>query len=211
MKKTLFFALCCAALTLVSCEKDTDNKKGNGGEGEGTDPVVPEVVADRVLEDFENGGMLEWTPSGGGETYAVEIVDNPDKDGINKSDKCAKVTSSGAQWEFLWSTGFGVKEEGDPFEFLDFTNKGYIIRVMVKAPKANASVYLAIEGVDVPKKEVQTVKTTKANEWEVLEFDYETMEVVDNAYKNFVILFDAGATDGAGEVWYFDNIEQYVE
>ncbi len=207
MKKTLFFAICFAALAIVSCEKP--NSGNNGGNNEGEEPDTPVVVTpERVLEDFENGGMLTWT---GADGASFEVADNPAKEGINTSDKVGKVTAGTGQWEFTWSTYFGVQEEGDQAEYLDFTNDGYIIRVMVRGPKAGAKVYLKIEGDGGVSREISTVSTTKANEWEVLEFDYEVMDVVDATYRNIVILFDAGTATAGGEEWYFDNIEQYIE
>lgn len=195
MKKNLFFAFCVAA-AVVACQKPDSNKDPK------PEPEKP-IVQTRVLEDFEGDGILTWTGADGA-TFAQ--VDNPKKEGINTSAKVGKVTASGAQWEFVWSTGFGETEDGG-FDFLNFSKEGYIVKVMVMAPKAGAPVFLKLEGVDVNACEIGTVKTSKANEWEVLEFDYEPFSLVDGAYKNFVILFDAGVESEGGDEWYFDNIE----
>ncbi len=190
-----------ASVMAISCTKDGDDKKNEGGNG---GEQTPTEVVSRVFDDFENGGMLTWTGSNGA---SFEIADNPSKSGINKTDKVGKVTASGAQWEFSWSTAFG----GEEIDFVNFSEEGYIVKVDVYSPKANSPVYLKFEGVDVGAVEITNVTTTKANEWETLEFDYETYGMVDGAYKNFVILFDAGVTTEGGEVFYFDNVRLCAE
>lgn len=195
--KKIFFMMAMAAMVAVSCTKD--GKDENKGQDE-----TPSEVVSRVFDDFENGGILTWTGSDGA---SFEIADNPSKTGINKTDKVGKVTASGAQWEFSWSTAFG----GEEIDFVNFSEEGYIVKVDVYSPKANSPVYLKFEGVDVPAVEITNVTTTKANEWETLEFDYETYGMADGAYKNFVILFDAGVTTEGGEVFYFDNLRLCAE
>lgn len=199
--KKIFFLMAMASVMAISCTKDGDDKKNEGGNG---GEQTPTEVVSRVFDDFENGGMLTWTGSNGA---SFEIADNPSKSGINKTDKVGKVTASGAQWEFSWSTAFG----GEEIDFVNFSEEGYIVKVDVYSPKANSPVYLKFEGVDVGAVEITNVTTTKANEWETLEFDYETYGMVDGAYKNFVILFDAGVTTEGGEVFYFDNVRLCAE
>lgn len=197
MKKIAYLMMAVCAVTFVSCKGDDEGKKDDNGGKTPTEDA-------RILEDFEDGGMLTWTGSNGA---AFEVVANPSKSGINKSATVGKYTTAEAEWDFIWSTGFGVTETQKDFEFLDFTNDGFIIKMDCYAPAAGIKMYLKAEGVDVPSKEITNVVTTKANEWETLEFDYETMGVVDGAYKNFVICADAGGKT-AGTVIYIDNIRQ---
>ncbi len=199
MKKAFWFA--AAAVLMVnfaSCEKQEQNPS----KPEQETPEPPKVEY-RLLEDFEDGGMLTWTGSNG---CSFELADNPAKEGGNTSAKVGKVTASGAQWEFTWSTYFGVKQEGDTPEYLDFSKDGYIVKVDVYSPKAGSPVYLKIEGDDVSAIEIPTVKTAKVGEWETLTFDYEPYSPVDGAFRNFVILFDAGVETEGGEEFFFDNI-----
>lgn len=206
--KKIFSILAMAAIVAVSCEKpgnEGTNNGDNGDNGGNTENTLPAGVS-RLFEDFENDGMLTWASRDGA---AFEIADNPSKTGINTSDKVGKVTAGGAQWEFTYSSGFG--DNGETFDFVNFSEDGYIVKVDVYSPKANSPVYLKFEGVDVPATEITTVKTTKANEWETLEFDYEPYSLVDGAYKNFVILFDAGVTTEGGEEFYFDNVRLCME
>ena len=197
--KKIFSILAMAAVVAVSCNKEDKPAGENGGEN-----TTPTEQVSRVFDNFEDGGMLTWTGASGA---SFEIADNPSKTGINTSDKVGKVTASGAQWEFSWSTAFG----GEEINYVNFSEEGYIVKVDVYSPKADSPVYLKFEGTDVPAVEITNVKTTKANEWETLEFDYETYGMVDGAYKNFVILFDAGVTTEGGEVFYFDNVRLCVE
>lgn len=200
--KKIFIILATVSMTLAfnSCEKQNDDKNGGGN----TDTPVEENA--RILEDFENGGILQWT---GADGCSFEIADNPSKTGINTSDKCGKVTAGGMQWEFTWSTAFGGSYE-DP-DYLNFSEEGYIIKVDVYSPKSGSPVYLKIEGDGVGAVEVTTVTTTKVNEWETLEFDYEPYQVVDGAYRNVVILFDAGLETDGGEEFYYDNVRLCAE
>lgn len=197
--KKIFFMMAMAAMVAVSCTKDD-----NGGKTDNGDSNAPTEEVSRVFDDFEDGGILEWTGSNGA---TFEIADNPSKTGINTSNKVGKVTASGAQWEFTWSTAFG----GEEIDYVNFSEEGYIVKVDVYSPKANSPVYLKFEGKGVNAVEITTVTTTKANEWETLEFDYEPHGLVDGAYKNFVILFDAGVTTEGGEEFYFDNVRLCVE
>ena len=195
MKKFMYILMAAAAVAFVSCKKDDAKDK----EKEKDQTPVEDA---RVLEDFEGEGMLGWNGSNG---CQFEVVDNPAKTGINKSDKVGKYTTAAAEWDFVWTTGFGATE--DSFDFLDFSAKGYVIKVDVYAPKAGIPIYCKLEGVDVGAKEITSVVTTKANEWETLEWDYETMGVVDGAYKNFVFCVDAGGTT-ADIVVYLVNVRQ---
>lgn len=194
MKKIAYLMMAICAVTFVSCKGEEENGKKD-------DPTPKEEA--RVLDDFEDGGMLTWTPN----SCSYEAVANPSKSGINTSATVGKYTTAEAEWDFIWSTGFGITETQKDFEFLDFTNGGYIIKMDVYAPAANIPIYCKLEGVEVANKEVTGVKTTKANEWETLEFDFEPLGVVDGAYKNFVLCIDAGGKT-AGTVIYIDNIRQ---
>ena len=100
MKKALFFAAMTAVMVcFASCEKQ--EQKPSTSDKENQDNPESPAEKYRLLEDFEDGGMLTWTGSNG---CSFEIADNPDKKGLNTSAKVGKITASGAQWEFTWST-----------------------------------------------------------------------------------------------------------
>jgi len=76
-------AIC--AVAFVSCKKD-DEKKDDGGKGQ--------TEQARMLDDFEDGGMLTWTGSDGA---AFELVANPAKGGVNKTATVGKYTTAEAK------------------------------------------------------------------------------------------------------------------
>ena len=197
MKKIYYLLVAALLIAMPSCKKDNNTHSGEQGKQE------EQKEEARVLENFENGGILQWT---GADGCQFSIVDNPSKTGINTTAKVGQYITATNAWDVVWSTGFGAKDE--TFEFLDFDKEGYIIKVDVYAPVAGMPIYCKLEGVGgAPAKEITAVKTTKANEWETLEFDYEPMSVVNGAYKNFVFCVDAGGTT-ADTVVYLDNIRQ---
>lgn len=196
MKKIYFLLVAALLIAMPSCKKaDKNENKGNEQKEEQKEQA-------RLLEDFENGGILTWT---GADGCQFSVVDNPSKTGINTSAKVGKYITGTNAWDFVWTSGFGAKDE--TFEFANFDKDGYIIKVDVYAPAAGMPIYCKFEGVEVGSKEITSVKTTKANEWETLEFDYEPMGVVNGAYKNFVFCVDAGGTT-EGTIVYLDNVRQ---
>ncbi len=200
MKKILF-ALAMVGIITVSCGKDNGDKNGDNG-----DDIIPEVV--RVIEDFEGGSGMTWNPADG---YQFEVVTNPFKTGINTSNKVGKMTTGTNKWGFCWTSGFGGGTyEAEDIEYLDFTKDGYILKLDVYSPKKNSPVFLKLESGgkgDPASCEITTVKTTKENEWETLEFDFETYALADGVYGNIVLLFDAGVEPAVGGlVYYFDNL-----
>lgn len=180
--------MAACVLCFAACKKDEEKKEN----------VEPQGEEALVLEDFENGGMLEWTGSNGAE---FSIVANPYKNSDNSSDFVGKYVTAEAAWDFVWTTAFG----GENIAYLNFSSDGYVVKMDVYAPVADMPIYCKLEGTDVEAKEVNTVKTTKANAWETLEFDFEPLGVVDGAYKNFVFCVDAGGTTAGTEV-YLDNV-----
>ena len=200
MKKIYLLLAAAMLIAMPSCKKDPNKGKEEDG---------PKPETARLLEDFEDGGMLTWT----GDGCQFEVTENPDPMGINTSDKVGKYTTGVKEWDFVWTTGFGAS--GDTFNFLDFDKDGYIIKVDVYSSEIGIGLFCKLEGVGVGSKEIgfkpdttePYVSTTKANEWETLEFDFEPLGMVNGAYKNFVFCVDPkGTTDG--KIVYLDNIRQ---
>lgn len=162
---------------------------------EPSNPTVKNVFINRC--NYENV-KLEFHPN----NSSYEIVDNPIKDGINQTNRCAKFVSNGTQNEFLWCDPMTRK--------LDFTRNAPIFKMKVLSPKVGASVYFKIEppvlgGNNPPALEIQNVVTTKAGEWEELTFDFTSLSPGSNLYQKIVLVFDI---DGCskGDIWYFDEI-----
>ncbi|MBQ9892431.1 MAG: hypothetical protein IJM35_04675 [Bacteroidales bacterium] len=202
MKK--FYLLLAAAMLIAmpSCKKDP----ANNGKKEEAEKVS------RIFEDFENGGILRWTPVEGA---AFKLVANPKKAGINTSETVGQYTTATHEWDYIWSSRFGdeidpetnqPKWKKDQYVPIDF-NEGWIIKIDCLAPAAGIPVYCKLEIDGGNGKEIKDVKTTKANEWEVLEFDYEPLALESGKYCDFVICVDAGGKT-AGTVVYLDNFRQ---
>lgn len=200
--KKIFFMMAMAAMVAVSCQKDGDkgNTGNNGGEGGSTTEA-------RVLYDFENG-IVTWTP-GSGALFAV--VDNPYKTG-NTSSKVGQITHKGGNNEWFWSTPFGEEIEGGEVQYANFSEEGYVVKVDIYCSIPNCNVYLKFEGDGVDSVEIKNVFTTKVNEWETLEYDFEPYSLEDGKYKKFVICFAHGSdvlVDGTK--CYIDNVRLCVE
>ncbi|MFD1079583.1 hypothetical protein, partial [Longispora fulva] len=127
----------------------------------------------------------------------VPIVDNPDPNYMNMSNKVAKYTKpSGSQ---TWAGTFLELDER-----IDFSTKKYI-QVDVWSPTAGTPVLLKVENkVNGNLSAEKEVNTTVSGEWETLTFD---LTGVDTAvdYNKIVMFFNMN-TSGTGETYYFDNI-----
>ena len=193
--KKIFFMMAMASVMAISCTKDGDDKKDSG------DDKTPTEQVSRVFDDFEDG-IVTWNS---GFSASFDVVDNPSKTGINTSAKVGKITHKGAQWEWLWRTPFGQEADGTAeVEYVTFSEEGYVVKVDVLSPKAGSTIYLKFEASSAEAIEIQNVKTTKANEWETLEYDYEPYSPVDGEYLKFTICFADTTTEN--EATYIDNI-----
>ncbi len=123
-------------------------------------------------------------------------VDNPDKSGINTSEKVGLVTSSSAStWEGLYNSL--------PFDKMDFTN-GAVISVKVYAPSFGSVLMKIEDAADSENNPLNIAKAvTKIGEWEEISFDFEG--AASGLYDRVVLFFDFGGTIDA-EDWYFDDI-----
>jgi len=148
--------------------------------------------------DFESTTLnYAFTDFSGG---AVTVVSNPNKAGINTSDKVGKmVKGAGDPWAGSYIT------LDNPIDFS--TNKTF--KVKVHSPRVGAKLLLKVEnltdgGVAFEKE----VTTTKAGEWEELTFDYSAINTA-KSYQKVVLIFDLGTSgDGsANYTFYFDDIK----
>lgn len=191
-RMSLIYLLAVSAAVSVCCSSsapEPDEKPGGGVE------ELQNKFVNRC--DFEDVTLI-FNPAGPSYT----IVSNPETSGIDKSKKCGKVVTAGQQWEFLYSNLLP--------RTLDFTRNAPVFRMKVLAPRRGLKVYFKIEppqlGAGNPEAiEITDVVTTKAGEWEELEFDFSDFKPQSNVYQKIVLLFDAGGTS-SGETWYFDDI-----
>jgi len=143
--------------------------------------------------DFEVGTYSFTNFDGGTGT----VIDNPQKSGINTSEKVGRIVrNGGATWAGSYLT-LNTK--------IDFTNLGYI-SMKVFSPKAGLPVLFKLEG-DTGPSEV-SVKTTKANEWETLAWNFTGKP--SNVYNKLVLMFDFGTVGNgtASSTFLFDDIKQ---
>ena len=82
-----------------------------------------EVTYNSIYDDFEDGGN-PWWPSDGGATVQVENVVNPDKNGINTSNRALRInkTNSGQDWQAGGRNGFIIPlgPNENQFKYLRF-------------------------------------------------------------------------------------------
>ena len=162
-------------------------------------PGSSTVTAGTLISSFEDAGSLSGFDGGD-----QEIISNPDTSG-NSSDKVLKlVKNSGQTW------GGHKFTVTDKFK-LDSESK---LRVKVWSPRAGLNFMMKFEdAVGWPNTtataEVNAV-TTKANEWEVLTYDYSGLDTSVEWY-NLVMFMDNGTMgDGSSNFTiYIDDITQY--
>lgn len=146
---------------------------------------------------FESATVnYEWINFDGG---GVTIIDNPQKGGINTSNKVARMIKSGGQ---PW--GGSVLTLGAPIDFS--ANK--IFRMKVFSPRVGAKVLFKVENIsDGGINYEKEVATTKADEWEDLVFDYSGINAA-NSYHKIVLIFDNGTmgNGSANFTFLFDDI-----
>jgi hypothetical protein len=158
---------------------------------------VPEAADPVNLPiDFESFTINYAFANFGGTNSTV--VDNPDANGINTSDKVAEShKTAGAE---VWAGSFLTLE--NPIDFS--TNKTF--KVKVWSPKQGAVVKLKVENLTDGNIGAEVdATTTVANEWEELTFDFSSIDT-NNEYQKVVIFFDFG-NNGDDSKYYFDDIK----
>lgn len=159
------------------------------------------LMAQNAPINFESGGngaAWTWSVFENDDNPALEIIDNPDKSGINTSDKVAKFTArtAGQPWagcESMHGTDIGTYT-------LNSTNS--TIKIMVWK---NVISDVGIKLVEASSGSLGEIKVanTKTGEWEELVFDFSSREGI--AYDQIVIFPDFGSRS-SDNVVYFDNI-----
>jgi len=147
--------------------------------------------------DFESASLpYTFTNFDGG---VATVIDNPQKSGINISNKTGRMVKNAGQfWGGSWI------ELGGPIDFSTNTT----FRMKVYSPRAGAKVLLKVE--DKNNATVSFEKealTTVANTWEELTFDFGGINKGD-AYHKIVLIFEQGTTgDGSANFTFlFDDI-----
>ena len=191
------------------------------------DPVIKEVEVEvEVDEDiivgpttlifpitFESSTInYAWDGYGapGGGKLSTEIVDNPDKnddanvDLKNTSNKVLKMVKF-AESE-VWAGALLLLDEP-----LDFATNGTKIKFKIWAPTKDADVLLKIESLDADGNIVHDIsveaKTTIANAWQTLTFDYAKDLKSELSYNQIVISYDVNKSPTEDITSYYDDFE----
>lgn len=123
------------------------------------------------------------------------VIDNPDKSGINESDKVAEqVRFAGSEF-----AGGSLNFPGG----IDFSSSS-VITMKVWSPAADVPVLLKL----LPSENVEVItNTTVANEWEELTFDFTGL--TDGEWTGLNFVFNAGTVDPDNTTYYFDDVEVF--
>lgn len=166
--------------------------------------AISEIEKTILVEDpillpvtFESATLnYKFTNFDGG---AVTVIDNPNKTGVNTSNKVAQMVKSAGQ---VWGGSF--IELSKPINFTD----GKVFKLKVYSPRVGAKVLLKVENksnnaISYEKE----VSTTVANAWEELLFDYSAIDATKD-YHRVVLIFDLGTMgDGSPNFTFlFDDI-----
>jgi hypothetical protein len=154
-------------------------------------PVFPPLS---LPIDFEAGpyGFVDF--DGG----AATVIENPQSGGLNTSATVAQIVrSEGAIW-----AGSKLLLENK----LDFTVNN-ALSMMVYSPRAEMPVLFKLEGPGVATQVLS--HTTKANEWELMTWDF--TETASGAFEYLVFMFDFESLgDGtANSTFLFDDVTQF--
>ena len=140
-----------------------------------------------------------------GDGQGFETVENPEKSGINTSERAGKFIRGSQGWSGTYSP------LAEPIDF----SEGQVITIMVFNPDPaligkNLNVELEWPqgaGSANPYGAVLKIPVTTSGEWEKLTFDFSNMtSIPDDAKFNQLVLRFNDSTDGAGDIIYIDNI-----
>jgi len=149
--------------------------------------------------DFEAVTDAEWTvfENGTGTDTDFMIISNPDKSGINTSEKVLqfKVNTNAAVYAGAFSNSYGP---------VSFTQPSHTITMMVWK-SVISPVGFKVEGSTNggPVSELK-IPNTLTNQWEMITFDFSSL--IGFSYDRIVIFPDFPATRTSGTTVYIDNI-----
>lgn len=161
------------------------------------DLVRMEASQAAAIEDFEEGGRLEWEPLGGnGAVHGTfDIVANPDRSGANDSENVGahtKGSSPNSTLEAFLVDGLDLSENSQ-------------LNLQVWAPAGATSVEMLLNSP------LQGLRSATANipateEWVDLAFDFSNSQTVTD-FESVQLRFNPGQASPSG-TFYFDNLSQ---
>ena len=162
---------------------------------------------DGCIMNFDDPAFtsLQWKYFPADNSGAFEMVDNPDKSGINTSGKVGKAIekASGEQpWQGMYT---------DLFSHIDLTVTKRV-KMKIWSPKI-ATVTMKLENPATQgapgSSGDNTVANTKTNQWEELTFDFATSPTPlpdDGRYRRVTLIWDINSLPTADVIYYFDDI-----
>ncbi len=189
---------------LISCEAEDDMPPPSAyvepepvdpGEGCNDEVIIPNLAEGVV--DFECGAPETTFFGEAAGSLTIEPADNPDKEGINTSDKVMQVTQTeGVEG---WA-GFFFDLENK----IDFSEK-QTIKIKVYSPAEGQNINLKLEdSSDSSISKEVTLTSTVANEWEELSFAFSPSDT--DKFDRMVLFFDFNGSKDATTEHYFDDI-----
>ncbi|HMP15125.1 MAG TPA: T9SS type A sorting domain-containing protein [Saprospiraceae bacterium] len=144
------------------------------------------------LEDFEPDPKLVWEPLALGTFNGA--INNPDKSGINTSDRVGSFTKGASRFGGLSAFIGQIDLSAEPqFD------------LQVWAPQGATSFTMQLsspsQGLKSIRRDITEVRT-----WVQLSFNFEEFESITD-FESIRMLFDENL-DAAGSIWYFDNLIQ---
>lgn len=162
------------------------------------EPFGLPITFDNAYVNYFFGTFDDWGQQ------QFETVDNPDKSGLNTSEKVGMFTNGHAGWSGTYSP------LDNPIDFSD----GKIIKLLAYIPdaanigkKLNMELEWAVGDNPANGVAVLKVPITVANQWQELTFDFSAISGIpaDAKFTQLVFRYNDSA-DGTMEVIYIDNI-----
>ncbi|MBK9254637.1 MAG: T9SS type A sorting domain-containing protein [Saprospiraceae bacterium] len=160
---------------------------------------------DACLINFETPEFtsLTWNYFPADDAGGFELVDNPDKSGINTSDKVGKAIEKATGGE-VWQ---GMFTDLDSYIDISQTKK---IKMKVWSPQI-VPIVMKLERPlkpGAPGSGDNPVTNTKINEWEELTWDFSTTTIVDDGqYARITLIWDINSLPPSDVIYYFDDVK----
>ena len=144
--------------------------------------------------NFENRSIAFQATEAG-----FSVMDNPEKDDVNKSRHCGRavILTAGGN-NALLTPKFNRK--------FDFTANPAVFRLKVLAPSQGGTVRMTLIPDDAGYPTlVASVNAESGRKWQELFFDFTSYSPADNVYRAVSLTFDPGSAS-AGDEWLFDDL-----
>jgi urease accessory protein UreF len=155
------------------------------------------------FEPAGQGANWTWTVFENGVNPVLEFINNPDKSGINTSDRVAKFTALAAGFPYAGCESMRGSDLGS--FVLSSTNS--VIKIKVWKPVISDVGIKLVSNLGWSQGEIK-VKNTKINMWEELTFDFSSFmnPPASEGMLNQIVIFPDFAPRTQNNIVYFDDI-----